>query len=762
MYTIKNIIIILFILIINNKAQSQKVGLVLSGGGSRGVAHIGVLRALEQNGIPIDYIAGTSMGAIIGGLYAAGYSPDDMEKLFLSKEFVEWVAGKLDEKYYYFFKKEAPNASWIDLRFTYDQTIKPKIPTNIVSPFQMDFEFIEIFAGANAVAKSNFDSLFVPFRCVAADIYKNEAVTLKYGDLGKAIRASMTFPFYFKPIRYNGVLLFDGGMYNNFPANVMYNDFLPDIIIGSKVVKNYSAPHEDNVISQIQNMLMEKTDYSVICGNGVLIEPNVRPVNVIDFSNTSEFIDSGYVSTLRLIKNIRMYISDSIPLEKLTEKRRIFNQKKPALLIDKIDISGLNKNQKSYVNTLLYRNLKSTLLENIKTEYFKLLTDEKIDFISPSLKYNDTSGFYQLHLDIKRDKRFVTEFGGNISSSPINEAFVQIQYKQFGKTATSIIANSYVGKFYSSAALKGRLDIPTRLPYYIEGSFVLNQWDYFKTRTYFFEDKTPSYLIENETHFSFDFGFPFNNKSKVVFNISHFDLDNEYYQTNAFSRVDIADQTSFNANCLKFFFERNSLNKKQYAFKGSQFLLQFYYINGTEKFIAGSIAPIKKDLSLDHQWLQAKFIFDNYFKPIGRYIPGLFIEACYSNQPLFSNYTASSLASEPFAPTPESKTLFMPSYRANQFLAGGMHNILGLMKNFDLRLEVYMFQPYRVINQADNLTAFYGKKFNSRFFIGSSALVFHSPIGPLSISVNYYQQYEQPFSFLFNFGYVIFNSKAVE
>ena len=229
MQKVQKIVFILLLLILSSHANSQKVGLVLSGGGSRGVAHIGVIRALEESGIPIDYIAGTSMGAIIGGLYAAGYSPDEMEKLFLSKEFSEWVAGNIDEKYFYYFKKEKPNASWIDLRFNYDQTIKPKIPTNLVSPFQMDFEFLEIFAGANAVAKNNFDSLFIPFRCVAADIYKNGPVTLKNGDLGKAIRASMTFPFYFKPIRINGTLLFDGGMYNNFPANIMYNDFLPDI-----------------------------------------------------------------------------------------------------------------------------------------------------------------------------------------------------------------------------------------------------------------------------------------------------------------------------------------------------------------------------------------------------------------------------------------------------------------------------------------------------------------------------------------------------
>ena len=91
--------------------QAQKVALVLSGGGSRGAAHIGVIRALEENHIPIDYIAGTSIGAVIGSLYAIGYSPDEMETLLDSDEFKRWAAGNMDEKYVYYYRKEDPNAS---------------------------------------------------------------------------------------------------------------------------------------------------------------------------------------------------------------------------------------------------------------------------------------------------------------------------------------------------------------------------------------------------------------------------------------------------------------------------------------------------------------------------------------------------------------------------------------------------------------------------------------------------------------------------
>ena len=182
--------------------SGQKVGLVLSGGGAKGLAHIGVIKALEENNIPIDYITGTSMGAIIGGLYAAGYSPEEMEILFKSEEFKNWSTGKIPPKYVYFFKQLDENPSFIDLDFARkEDKMQLALPTNLIPSGQMDFGFMELFGPANAVAENDFNHLFIPFRCVATDIYHGEPVIFRSGDLGSSIRASMTFPFYFKPIK---------------------------------------------------------------------------------------------------------------------------------------------------------------------------------------------------------------------------------------------------------------------------------------------------------------------------------------------------------------------------------------------------------------------------------------------------------------------------------------------------------------------------------------------------------------------------------
>ncbi|NVN95179.1 MAG: patatin-like phospholipase family protein [Bacteroidetes bacterium] len=760
MKTLKYIFILFIICCLTTTINAQKVGLVLSGGGAKGVAHIGVLKALEENGIPIDYIAGTSMGAIIGGLYAAGYSPDDMEKIFLSDEFSNWISGTIDKKYIYYFKKETPNASWIDLRFNYNTKIKPKLPTNIIAPYQMDFAFLEIFGSANALANNNFDNLFVPFRCVASDIYTSKQVILKKGDLSKAIRASMTFPFYFKPIKIDSTLLFDGGMYNNFPTNVMYEEFFPDIIIGSKVAGNYPKPDEDDIISQLQNMLMEKTDYSVICDNGMLIAPNIENVNVVDFSKTRSIIDSGYAETIRKINNIRQSVYENISPDRLNAKRKAFNNRKPALVIDSVLIDGLTSNQKVYVNRLLFQKSKDLPIEKIKTEYFKLLADNKIENITPKLLFIDSTKKFNLHLDIKKDKNFVAEFGGNISSSPINEAFVQFQYKQFGKTAKSFILNTYMGKFYSSAMAKARFDYASSVPIYIETAFVIHQWDFFKTKTYFFEDKTPSYLIQNEKYVTIALGLPAGNKAKYETRFFQSYSNSDYYQNNTFGRNDTADQTNFNFNSIELMYQYNTLNKKQYANSGSLLQLKAKYLDGIEEYIPGSTAINKNPFEIRQRWVQAKLTYDKYFNKIGFNTFGFLFESFYSNQKLFNNYTASVLSSSSFTPFPESHTLFLTPFRSNIYAALGLKDIIGLTKNIDLRIEAYLFQPYEEMIQNSNLTASFNEKFQKRYMMGSSTIVFHSPIGPASLSFNYYQNMEQPFSLIFNLGYILFNPKA--
>lgn len=761
-------ILFLFIFILSvivfNKANAQKVALVLSGGGAKGVSHIGVLKALEEYNIPVDYVAGTSMGALIGGLYASGYSPDEIENLITSDEFKRCVLGIINEKYEYFFKEEGPNASWVNFSFNYKKNIESLLSANIISPFEMDFMFMEIFAGASAASGYNFDSLYIPFRCVASDIDSNKSVVLSKGQLGDAVRASATFPFYFRPIKIDGKLFFDGGMYNNFPSDVAFKDFSPDVIIGSKAAGNYKSPKQDDIISQIQNMLMEKTDYSIIPGKGVLIEPQMGDINnIIDFSNTKAFIDSGYIATIRKMNEISQLINQRSNPKQIEEKRNNFNKKEPPLIIDSIYINRLKKNQSFYVSRLLKHKEEYITIKELKQEYFKLIADDNIKYVYPNLNFNKETGFYDLYLDVKKTEKFIAQFGGNISSNAINEAFFGLNYRFLGRNAFYISTNAYFGRFYSSVKLETRLDFPAKLPYFIEMDFTYNHKDYFKNTTYFFEDKDPSFLIQNESHLAINTGIPCSNTSKLVLSIASGELKDEYYQTNYFSRFDTTDITYFDFFTPSVLFEINSLNKKQYANSGVRLLLSLRYVWGKEKDIPGSTSVKTDEFVAYHNFYQLKFIYDNYFKTLGSFKFGFYVELFLSNQALFNNYTASILSAPAFQPIPESKTLFFPKYRAHNYGAIGLKNIITLHKKIDFRIEGYIFQPYRLIIQdPDNFEAVYGELFSDRSYIASTAFIYHSPFGPISVSLNYYDRTTDSFSFIVNFGYIIFNKSVFD
>src|SRR4051812_9871141 len=211
---------------------AQKVGLVLSGGGAKGLAHIGVLKALEENNIPVDYIVGTSMGGVIGGMYAAGYSPSEIEKIARTLEFQDWVNGRISGEYQYYYSKREPNASWLSLKLMMDTSFNASLKSDLINDVPMNFALAEMLAHPVAKAKYNFDSLLVPFRCLAADIFTQEAIVLKQGSLAHALRATLTVPFFYRPIKIDGKYLFDGGVYNNFPVDVAREEFHPDLVIG--------------------------------------------------------------------------------------------------------------------------------------------------------------------------------------------------------------------------------------------------------------------------------------------------------------------------------------------------------------------------------------------------------------------------------------------------------------------------------------------------------------------------------------------------
>jgi len=403
-------------------ASAQKTGLVLSGGGAKGAAHIGVIKALEENNIPIDYITGTSIGAIIGGLYAVGYSPDEMLELVLSDEFKYWQSGTVADDYIDYFKKSEDTPEFLHFAIGLNDTVVMKtnitslLPHSLINPIQMNQAFMGLFSQATAISGWNFDNLFVPFRCMSADIYNKKAIKWRNGDLGEAIRSSMTFPFFFKPIWKDGVPLFDGGIYNNFPIDVMKEDFQPGFIVGSAVVGKENRPSE-NPMNQIEKMVMQHTDYSVEEEDGMMIQFDFPDVSLLDFFRARELMEIGYNQTLSLIDSIKKRVSREVSLEELNVRREAYKESLPPLKFRNIYISGVSEAQQKYIDFQLHRDINDEFsMEEFKRVYFKMLSDSKIKEIIPQAVYNRRNRNFDLYLEVKVKEEINVSIGGNISS----------------------------------------------------------------------------------------------------------------------------------------------------------------------------------------------------------------------------------------------------------------------------------------------------------------------------------------------------------
>lgn len=759
----KSVHIFLLFLLISNLcfSQRQKVGVVFSGGGAGGLAHIGVLKALEENNIPIDYITGTSMGALIGSMYAIGLTPWQIDSIVNSEEFKNNSKGIIDDKLLFNYRRKDINASWVEIKFSPNSILESSLPTNLISPIPIEFSLLESYSGPSAAANYNFDSLYIPFRCVAADIVNKQQVVYRSGPLNEAVRASISYPFFLKPVSTDSTMLFDGGLYNNFPSDIMYQDFDPDIIIGSSVAGPVSLPDEDNLLSQLKAMLVNRQEYDINCEGGILIKPQVN-VSLFDFSNPEPTIQIGYDAAIAMMDSIKQAITARITKESRDEARREFIKKIPEVKIESIYITGLNKKQEKYAKRLLTLNKGNITFKQLKPRYYRLVSDDKIKHIVPTTSYNSKTGLFDLNLRIKKERELTAEFGGNVSNKPINQGYIGLQYNYLGAVAVTLHANTYFGHLYSSGHLKARFDFPSRIPYFAEAFITLNQFDFFRSSNAFFENRKPSYLIQNENFGEVSIGVPVFNKGRFKIGYSYAALKNSYYQTPDFSETDTIDFTNFNLIRGYVMFDHYSLNRKLYASEGSFFKFKLYTLEGEEFTKPGSTALNRLPNRKIHIWNTSILHYEKYLNKKGVIKPGILLEGVYSNQPKFSNYTATILSAPAFTPTPESQTLFLEKFRAFSYMAGGIRNIIAIRKSLELRLEGYIFQPYQEIQKNPDFTANIGKPFSNRFFMASSALVLNSPIGPLCFSVNYYDKEPQPFSFLFHFGYILFNKRAME
>lgn len=762
----KIVSLLLSLFLIMSVVNAQSVGLVLSGGGAKGMTHIGIIQALEENDIPIDYVAGTSIGAIIGALYAMGYTPQEMLDLINSKEFQQCYSGKIDESNLYYIKKNEPTPALYSIKANIEDstTVVQALPLSLIDPIHMNLKILELCMQATAACREDFDSLFIPFRCVASDVYNKEEIIFSQGDLGNAVRASMTFPFVFRPIKINGVLAYDGGIYNNFPADVMKRDFNPDFIIGSVVSSNNHAPDSDNPVAQIENMIMHISNYELPDTNGILMNFDLEgEIGLLDFDKAQYLFELGYATTQQFIDSIKAKVPRTLPLDSLNQRRKEYKETLPNIVFKNISISGVNSAQRKLIlSEIRPEGHRYVRMKEFRDAYFRLLSENTINEILPTATYNPKDRTFNLHLDVTMKDNFALSFGGGLSTNNINQIYYGLNYNHLRRYSTEIQLDGQFGRMYNNVQLMGRLNTPTDIPMSLRVLGSHSKLNHFESNILFSDNVTPAFNMQEETFAKFKLALPFMNQHKAEFGIGYGSITDSYIQG---STIDL-NNIHYNTNRYKLLggsvvFKRNSLNSIQYATNGvSQHILAqvFTGSNTYSPYGTSAASPTEEEIS----WLQFSFKDQHYLPLKDKVILGTYFEGYYSSRNFAQTYTATMMQAGTFAPTPSTLFSYNPTFRANQYIAAGLKPIYMLKSYLQVRFEAYAFVPIRPILQNSSGEAYYGKPFSTISHLEELSVVGRYSTFVISAYLNHESSFPRHVSAGISLGWYMFNNRFIE
>lgn len=385
--------------------KDLKVGLVLSGGGAKGLAHIGVLKAIEEAGVRIDYIGGTSMGAIVGAMYATGYSANELDSIFHRLDFDKLI-----------YDKTSRRAKSLHERFIYDRyalalpfnNLKIGIPRSVSKGQNIYNEFVKLLYPIGDTF--DFSKLSIPFLCIATDIEKGKQVVLESGFLPKAIMASGAFPSLFDLVEIDGDLLTDGGALNNYPIDEVKAKGM-DIIIGVDVQSPFQTREEINsafgVLSQVNAFAMYGNMPEKIAKTDVYIKPNIVGFNVISFDRGSAIIKRGEKAGFDQIEKLKEIASQQ------KEKRTPEKIKKiDSIYVKAVHFHGNEHYSRSYLRGKLYlKELERKIsFQDLNEGIDNLMATNKFHTVHHQIRYTDEGDHIDFLLRENPERTFV-KFG---------------------------------------------------------------------------------------------------------------------------------------------------------------------------------------------------------------------------------------------------------------------------------------------------------------------------------------------------------------
>ena len=619
--------------------------------------------------------------------------------------------------YQFYFKQNPPTPGLIfaQVAIRDSMTVIRPMVNSLVDPLQMNLACVDVFSGASAACGNDFNKLFVPFRAVASDVFNKNSIVLSKGMLGDAVRASMSFPFVFRPIKIDSIIAYDGGIYDNFPVDVMVKDFKPDFIIGSLVAvapdePQNLVPDEFDLMGQVSSMIIQKSDYSLDPKLGVKIEFDLKSVGLLDFHKIDEVSELGYNNTMMLMDSIKQRTNARRDTLEVQARREEFKTHIPQLVFKDVEVQGVNNAQRRYIKKELNATNNKFDYQDFKSGYFKLLSDDGISEIIPSTEFSEADSTFTLNLNVKLDEHPTFSFGGGLSTSVSSQLYCSVSYSNIGEVAASYLVEGQFGRSYNNAQFTTRVDMAAVIPMSLSVQLAYNNMNYFRSGAFIFSsDKFMPALNKSIEFFGkVKMSRPFLNNYKAVFSlgIAH---HKDYYSQNS----DI-NFRNFKYDCNRHnilggsvMFTGNTLNAVQFPTSGRSETIRAFI--GTENDLFRPKNEYSTEFhSVDRSWLQISANLEHYIKMSSHFTLGTLVETYYSSRNFSTNYQATMMQTGCFRPTVNSKFIFDPDFSANSYMAIGLKPIWIINNIFHLRSEVYMFQPTRPILNA-NGTAVYGK-----------------------------------------------------
>lgn len=713
-----------------NDSLRQRVGLVLSGGGAKGLSHIGVIKALEEKGIPIDYVGGTSMGAVIASMYAIGLSPVEILDIVKSEEFEAWCSGKQESGAASWFYKDDAVPAMVALPLQRKEgKLSFAFPSSLVVPYPMDLAMMDIYASPSLAADSDFDRLMVPFFCVSSNIKEKCKVVHRGGDLGGAVRASMTYPLIFKPITIDSMVLFDGGFYDNFPWREMERIYGPDVIIGAKCVGEDAPLDDEDIVAQITHMVVQETDFNIPEGKGLVIDGKY-PYGVMEFEKADEIVALGYANARRYLDSLVQMVQERRSRRELDSIRLEFRQRcKRVLFAPEIEFEGeLSPVQQRYIAAAITGGKDEPFdFATLRQGYYRMASTGLLRTFYPSYSVKEDS-LLTLKIRCSVASPWELQVGGNVSSGRYTQGYLGVSYTHFGNSHWKAQFHGSVGEFYKDAGVKWRYNAALKPLVQYDFEMVAHRFNYFARD-----------VVQSEVYARLGGAMAINSRGSLKLRGS--------------ALVGKSGVKGYHSNFLfnpSVALVKNTCNFPLYPTEGERLHLGI----GWRYVSDGTVAVTG---------VGARGGYEGYMDLGKRVKLGVVADFSWRRKGGLPGYVPQLLSMPAFRPFPAASAMLLESYRADTYAGFGISPVICVTKTLFLHCNLSYFQPYKAIYEERGGGYGYSGKFPRGAFMGNAAIVWHSPAGPVSLSASYYEKGEQSKWYpQLNIGFLLFKQRILE